>query len=242
MSTHRPSFTNLFFTLAMVLLCSSAVLAQTDKEKLSVKPSDGRIGTAIKNKIYYYPTFQAGHVQFISGVKTSGVLNYNMLSGEFEFINSKKDTLALDNMHTVNRIVVSNDTFYYDLDNQELLKQLDDVNGHMLLVKEKYTLSNVKNVGAMGIESSTASPTSTTNTDHINNNLNSLKANETLEFKVKSYYYLQNNGKYVPATRSNILKLYPNHSTNIKSYIKEQKLNLNTYEGVAEVLHYAAQL
>jgi hypothetical protein len=232
----------LVLAAAMLLLGSSYVLAQTNKEMVSIKQNEEKIGTAIKNKVYYYPAFQVGSVQFLSGVKSDGILNYNMLSGEFEFINSRKDTLALDNMHTVSHIVVGDDTFYYDLINKKILKQLDEVNGRKLLVKEKYTLSNVKNVGAMGIESSTISPTVATNTDYVNNNNNALKPNAKLEFKIKSYYYFQHNDRYIPATKTNILKLYPNHSATLKSYIKEQNADFRTPAGILKVLNYAAQL
>lgn len=240
MLTYKSFLKTSFAALCLILLCGSVSFAQK-KEKIKMKPTEGKVSSSVRSQAYYYPQFQKGKVQFISGVTSSGTLNYNMLTGEIEFINPDKDTLALDNMYTVNMITIGTDTFYYDTDSNLLLKLVEQVNGKKLLVKEKYTLTDVKNVGAMGMESSTVSPTSTTNTD-FRNNQNKLKPNESLTYSAKSYYYLGTQSEYMPVTKANIIKLFPTHSETLKEYMKENKLTLNNEEEIKKVFQYASSL
>lgn len=231
---------NSFVITCFLLLTSTTLFAQS-KEKIKVKPTEGKLSSSIRNKAYYYPNFQNGKVTFISGVASAGILNYNMLSGEVEFINSKKDTLALDNLYTVKMITMGIDTFFYDTESAFILKLLGNVGNMKLLVKEKYALADIKNIGAMGIESNTASPTSATNTD-FRNTQNKLKPNESLIYAAKSYYYLGNETTYMPVTKANILKLYPAHVNALKAYMKEHKLDLKSEQEIRKLMLYASSL
>jgi hypothetical protein len=240
MLTYKTLLKTSFTALCLLLLCGTTSFAQK-KEKIKMKPTEGKVSSSVRGQAYYYPQFQKGKVKFISGVTSSGTLNYNMLTGEVEFINPDKDTLALDNMYTVSMITIGTDTFYYDTDSNYLLKLVDEVKGKKLLVKEKYSLSNVKNVGAMGMESNTVSPTSTTNTD-FRNTQNKLKPNESLTYSAKTYYYLGTESEYMPVTKANIVKLFPAHSETLKEYMKENKLTLNNEEEIKKVFQYASSL
>lgn len=239
MLPYKKLLTNLLL-LFLLLIAGTTSFAQ-NKEKIKIKPTEGRISSSIRGKAYYYPEFQKGKVVFITGVASAGILNYNMLTGEVEFINSKKDTLALDNMYTVSMITMGKDTFYYDTESTYILKLVDEVGGKQLLVKEKYALSDVKNIGAMGMESNTISPTSTTNTD-FRNNQNKLKQNESLVYSAKAYYYLGDQNEYMPATKANFLKMYSKHADALKNYMKENKLDLKTEQEIKKLMQYASSL
>ncbi|MEJ8758647.1 hypothetical protein WG947_16660 [Pontibacter sp. H259] len=240
MPSYRPLLNHFVAVLCLVLLTVTASFAQ-EKEKIKMKPTEGKLSSTVRSKAYYYPQFQAGKVSFISGVVSSATLNYNMLTGEVEFINARKDTLAVDNMYLIKLITIGTDSFYYDAESTQLLKLVDDISGRKLLVKEKYALADVKNVGAMGVESSTASPTNTTNTD-FRQTQNKLKSNESMIFSARSYYYFGVQDKYLPATKGNFLKLFPQHSDKLKSYMKENNLDLKSKEEIQKLLQYASGL
>ncbi len=237
----RPTFVLFLFifTCSALLPINKAFPQSTDKIKL--KSTEGGMNASARRKAYYYPKFEEGNVLFVSGVNSKSLLNYNMLSGEIEFINSKKDTFALDNLHTVKMITIGTDAYYYNPDDKLLLKLVDDVDGTKLLVKEKYELSNIKNVGAMGMESSTTAPNSSINTDYRATQ-NGLKSNESLIFSVKTAYYFAVQNSFLPATKANFLKLFPGHSEALKKYMKDNKTNFKEEEEIKKLFKYASSL
>ena len=165
-----------------------------------------------------------------------------MLSGEVEFINSRKDTLAIADIQYVKMITLASDTFFYNQQDQSLLKLVSDINSYRLLVKEKYELTDIKNVGAYGVETSTTSPNSSSRNQLLGNSQNRLKQNETLVYSLKSDYFFANDGHFLPASKANAIKLAPSHRKAIQSYIKENKTSFKSEEQLKELLSYIASL
>lgn len=122
-----------YLLLLLTLFTASVAVAQSKKEinPPSVKDELKSSGN------YYYSSFKKGKVTFITGTSSSGLLNYNMQTQEIEFITSKKDTVAFDEMYLVDMITIENDIFYYDNSNASVLKLMDTINGRKLLVKEE---------------------------------------------------------------------------------------------------------
>lgn len=210
-------------------------------EKLKVKPDGEEVSTSIRKQAYYYPDFKDGKVIFLSGVAHAGKLNYNMLSGEVEFINSKRDTLELDNMYTVSMVTFGPDSFYYDQQDKALLRLLEDYKGTKLLAKEKYELSNIKSVGAYGLEKNSTAPSSSSEYE-LNNTQNKLKQNESMVFSTKTTYYITQNNSFLNANKSSLFKLFPEHKTQLNNYIKANKTDFKKEEDVKKVLQYAVNL
>ncbi|WP_439881189.1 hypothetical protein ACSX1A_18860 [Pontibacter sp. MBLB2868] len=229
--------------IMLCLLCIAAGQAHAQRpDKIKVKPTSGKLSADIRSEAYYYPDFQDGTVSFRNGRTTVGNLNYNMLTGEIEFINSKKDTLALANMYDVTQAIFGTDIFYYDPESENLLKLLEEYDDKKLFVNERYELTNIKNVGAFGMESSTTSPTSSSSNQNIGDTQNRLKQNESLIYSAKSSYFIADKTQYMPATRASILRMFPEHKSEIKKYIKNQKFNLNEKEDLSQLLKYIAEL
>lgn len=226
------------FCLAFLTL--TEVNAQTTK-RIKVKPTDENASSSARKQAYYYENFQDGNVVFLSGVINSGNLNYNMLSGEIEFINSKKDTLELANMYTVAMVTIGTDSFYYDRKEKVLLKLLEDYTDTKLLVKEKYELSNIKSVGAYGLETNSQAPNSTRDLQ-FDKTQQKLKQNETLVYSTKPVYYLSNSNSFVTANKSNILKVFPRHKAAVRDYIDKNRINFKDEEDLKKLLQFAAQL
>jgi hypothetical protein len=238
---HLKPFSRIcFLASCLVFLAMTVTSAQTTK-KIKVKPTDENSSSSARKQAYYYENFQDGKVVFLSGVVNPGNLNYNMLSGEIEFINSKKDTLELANMHTVALVTISTDSFYYDRKGKVLLKLLADYNKTKLLVSEKFELSNIKSVGAYGLETNSQAPNSTRDLQ-FDKTQQKLKQNETMIFTSKPAYYFSNYNRFLPANKSNVLKLFPNHETAVRDYISKNDTNFKNEEDLKKLLQFAAQL
>lgn len=228
-----------------LLLCSMVLIGIHESkaqapQKIKIKASNGEINSSIRKQAYYYPNFQDGKVIFLSGISNAGNLNYNMLSGEVEFIDKRNDTLELANMYTVAMVTISTDSFYYDQKNKQLLKLLADYTNTKLLVKEMYELSNIKSIGAMGRETNSNAPSSSRDLQF--NTQNKLKQNESMVFSSKPTYYFSNHNSFLPANKSNALRLFPNHKAAVKNYIEKNKVNFKKEEEIKQLLQFAASL
>ncbi|WP_242921030.1 hypothetical protein [Pontibacter liquoris] len=225
------------------LLSVTGVLAQ-GKDKLTLKPTEGKLPASVKKQAYYYPAFKSGQVRFVNGVSTSSLLNYNRLNREVEFIDAKKDTLALADMQFVQTITFETDTFYYNPKDKALLKLVASyAGGNKLLVQEKYDLTNIKNVGALGMEYSTTSPTSSSSNQVLGDTQNRLKQNETMVYSLKNdYYFTDNAGRFVPASKAGALKLAPQQKEKIKAYLQEKKPDFNSEADLRTFLAFVAGL
>ncbi|MBC5774228.1 hypothetical protein H8S95_09150 [Pontibacter sp. KCTC 32443] len=139
MQLYRKHLRNLYLVVGIVLLSATISTAQV-KSNLSEK----EVSSSAQSKAYYYPQFKKGKVTFITGLTSPGILNYNLLNEEVEFIRAKKDTLALDDMYIVDMITIDKDTFFYDTKSAFILKLLDRINDRKLLIKEQHTLAGTE--------------------------------------------------------------------------------------------------
>jgi hypothetical protein len=85
----------------------------------------------VKDK-YAYTEFVPGTVCFKKTKRSFERMNYNILLDEMQYINSRKDTIAIENSN-VYFIVIANDTFFY---NRFYYKVLKDY-GKVRLIEKK---------------------------------------------------------------------------------------------------------
>lgn len=237
---HINYFSNLcLLSILIAVVLTSGVNAQTP-EKIDVKQNEGEHTTSLRKMTYYYPEFENGVVILANGASIPSKLNYNLLSGEIEFIDKNKDTLALNNLHTINSIIIATDSFYYDNDHKELLKLVANYKRTKLLVKDEYEVTNTRSIGALGRE------TDANVTQILPSKI--LKAdpeqsrNRNLTFSIKSVYYFSENNRFLTASKSNALKLFPEHKAEINKYIKTNKTNFKKEKDLKKLLQYMAKL
>jgi len=103
---------------------------------------------------YVLPKFTKGVVFFKDGTKNNSLLNYNTLFQEMLFIAQGKDTLAISQPETVEKIVVGEKTFYFQ---KQYLKSIKQGQNFEIAEKPFFAFSDVKKNGAMGTKNSTMS-------------------------------------------------------------------------------------
>ena len=72
---------------------------------------------------YLFPEFTDGYVFYTGLPRSSGKLNYNMLLGEMQFMDSENKLLALGNVPDVQMISIGSRKFY-PYDNKEFVEEL----------------------------------------------------------------------------------------------------------------------
>jgi hypothetical protein len=184
----------------------------------------GEVLTA--DKIYQYPNFAKGKIIFKDGSKSEARLNYNYLNGEIEFINPRGDTLAIakEQMFNIGKVYIDTDYFVYDRGYMQ--KIVENASGKLL---KKQTLDVLKRekIGAYNQSSSTSAIDSYNSftDDHgvFTPNL-IIRENITLILKTE-YFFGDQYNLVLPATKKNIVKLFPSKKHLINTYLKQNTVN-----------------
>ena len=88
--------------------------ANAQEKMFVVNPGQRILDVMSLHEIYHYPSFSPGTVYFNDGSTSGGLMNYNTLFGEMQFIDQKGDTLSFADMNKVRLLTINNDSFYYD--------------------------------------------------------------------------------------------------------------------------------
>jgi hypothetical protein len=211
---------NFYCCIAASFFCTS-IFSQTT-ETFTIKA--GEEINAVLKQVYKYPEFRKGKVVFSYDEPAGGMMNYNLIIGEIQFIGEKNDTLVIADEAAIKLITIGTDTFYYNRDSY--LEQLANYGKVKIVLQQRIKFLDEKNIGAFGI------PTSTQNIDNYNtlraNNTYSLKINKDLVYSKESkYYFSKGESDFFIANKKNILKEFPRKKVVIENYLKEHGINYN---------------
>jgi len=223
----------LAFTIMLLTLAS---LSNAQKhEQFIINPGE-RPAEAIPDSAQYaYPLFVRGGITFRDD-RSSGTarLNYNYLFEEMMFLNTKGDTLAIDDAATIRQIVINTDTFYFS---NVFIKQMTTYGDIKLGRREFFRISNIRKTGAMGL------PTSNTvesfKAVSTASDLRTLVVQEVLTLeKMTQFYFGDKFNKFQLANRNNLLELFPEKRKLIKAYLKETNVNFIREDDIIKLLAY----
>jgi hypothetical protein len=189
---------------------------------------------------YRYPEFIQGKVMFKNDNYTVTKLNYSILQGEMQFIQSR-DTLAIVNTKDINYVQIMLDTFYYDNGYLEVLA------GHypvIMAVKQYMKLSDRVKEGAYGTRSSTSAIQSYSSIYDAGGSRNyNLILQEDLLFSRNTVYYIGNNKNgFLPYTKSNVLKLFPLYRSTIVGYLKKNAVDFKLKEDLLQLTKFLQEI
>lgn len=224
------------FIICSILFLNISLAAQ--KNKLIVVKAGRNVGDYFPvEERYRFPEFSAGKAVFRSGVFSEARFNYNLLQNEMEFIQTR-DTLTIVNKKDVRYIVVSADTFYYDNGYIEI------ISGGPLKVgmKKYYKLNDVQKTDSYGIASSGSSRESYSGLS-TNGNFYKLKATSDMIFQKNIEYYLSPKpGEFIPFRKNSVIKLFPAKESEIKSYLKTNKVDFDSQDDLLKFAGYLNSL
>ncbi len=191
-------------------------------------------------EIFLYPEFINGTALNKNGTSSEALFNYNIINGEIQFISPRKDTLAVAKPGAVNFFSIASDTFYYS--NGYYRKIAGDKN--FMLAAMQYTrLADVRKAGPYGTTTSTGS------VDNYSSLISSttggvykLRVNVETVFTMRCDYFFSNpQDKFVPAKKSNLLKMFPDQEEKIKKYLKDESIRFNNKEDLVKLTNFLRQ-
>lgn len=215
---------------ALLLHCSNA---QTNQ--WTVKTGESIQEVLGDSTIYRYPQFVDGRVYYDDGKVSRGLLNFDRLTGQMEFIAPSRDTLAIANEATVKFIAVQNDTFYFDKVYLELIHHNAGTRiGKMDVIK----LLDIKKEGAFGQMNSTSSITSTSSFYNGRQDYQLTQKGEITLKEQTKYFISHGNDDFLPATKKNIHKIFSQKMSAIEPFMKENNIDISKQEDLVRLIDF----
>ena len=203
----------------LLLLCSCHLLSQPIPVRIKAGENAAKV---LAKEIYTYPLFTKGIVLHRDGSRSGGLMNYNTLVNEMQFIDSKGDTLALSYPETVRFILIGADSFFYD---RNYAQQLASGDALRLLKRATLRVADKQKIGAYDM------PTSNASIESYNSFTNGLMRfainvrEDILMSRETKYFFADSYGSFHPANRRSLLKLLPRRYKEAEKYLKEHSVD-----------------
>ncbi len=226
----------------MFLLLLLPVWASAQKREVIEAASGEDLTKKVSTHIQYlFPEFTSGDVYYVGTPKGSGMLNYNMLLGEMQFVEDGK-VLALANVKDVILVNIDNRKFYL-FNDKEFAEELLSTSKGQLRVRRKGNTAQHSKKGAYGASSSTSSITSYSSINGDNRQYN-LTVEENVLITLNYFYYLVGlNGKYtLIKNQKTFTKQFPGHNAQIEAFVKEHNTRFDNEEDLKALMEYCSKL
>ena len=178
--------------------------------------------------IYRFQEFQKGKITYIRGTELDFEfdLNYNVYLETMDFINSADDTMSMTNTHEIRSIQIGNKTFFHEYNSgyYEVLLRLPLA----LSFRNQFILDHIES-------SNGATSGSLTNLRGV------MTAYDRIYIKGFSYFFIDQNNEVSEATRASVLKMFPDHKTEIKGYLLEHDVDFDSREDLIDLTIYCNQ-
>src|SRR3989337_2980018 len=196
----------LFFLLSAFVLLLNSIVAAQKRKTYTINPGVKATEIIPNDELFLCPYFTPGTVYFKSGTYSPGLLNYNFLIAEMQFIDPKGDTLSLADEKTIGYITISRDTFYYD---GGYLKFIRNCGKFKLAQRQFFVIVNTEKIGAMGIKTSSSSIVTYTRLPGNYKN-NGLIAQQVLILARNDLYYFGDKFNHFKSlNKKNLIEAYP---------------------------------
>ena len=215
--------------LIIFFILNQNLLAQK-KTVVTVKAGTKITDYFSASEIYLYPEFTEGACFLTNGQTIPGQFNYNLLSGEMDFVKAK-DTLAISNKEQIKYITVAKDTFYY----ADLCMQLIKGNGLKVFYTQKIEFVDRQKNGALGTSGRSFTINSYDNMQ-IGKCSYNFKSDVDVIFRKKNEFFYFAGNKYVLLNKRNAEKILPEKQDLVKKYLKTNRID---FELKNDVLKFA---
>lgn len=201
-----------------------------------------KAGTSVKDYFpvserYLYPNFTNGKVKFKNQIITPSKFNYNLLSGEMEFIQSK-DTLFFPSKKEVDLIVVARDTFYY----HDAYLQLIRSGSLSVFIRRSMDIKNILKQGAMGTVNRSAASESYdfVLTGHISIDLKPV--DDMVLQRKDEYLYSTSADEFMHFNKKNIIRSRPGKENDIRNFLKSNTVDWESRDDLLKLADFVNNL
>jgi len=189
---------------------------------------------------YLLPEFEKGVVYYKDGRQYNTVLNYNVISQEFLFKDEDQITKAFAEKELVTLVKIGDRTFLHD---KNLIQEVLQIEPPILVQYRGIRKDKGKNAGYGGTSSTSAIESYSGMYSNGKYHKFEKEGEVVAVSRIVKRYQLRKNGKKKNFSSSGeFVKIYPAFKDEIKSYIKENKIDFNYPDQVVRVCNYADAL
>ena len=218
----------------MTLMVTDVGSAAAQTGELLLLPAATDISTVEwKSKIYRFPSFQKGKITYTKGfvLDYEFDLNYNLYFEKIDFINSSGDTLNITNTREIKGVQIGDKWFIHDLKTGYCEVILSLPVG--LAMKKHFVFEHLGHV-EVAYKTVERGPPATEARGIVTDYDRFYNISET-------YFLVDNDNKVHKATKASLLKLFPDHSRQIKDYLVERQVNFDSRDDLVALLTYCDQ-
>ena len=210
---------------AFALTLNTTMTVAQSRKVTRVKAGDDIAQAYSKNGFYRLPNFSKTVLYYKSGSKNDGILfNYNILSGNMQFISPKGDTLDMAGIEAVDSIVFPQTAFYNNDGFQEVVAQI----GSFRLLKKPTIKMQAENIGAYGQPNPTSSIVNYTNYFSGTNVYNLVINQDIVIIETITWSFLDaSNTVYKPSKATLLQSLPAEKKSAAEAYLQKNKVNFD---------------
>jgi hypothetical protein len=225
------------FLVVVLVLAQYDAGAQQSAKLYRVRPGESLRHSVWRDSLYRFDNFTEGRVTFIKGISKTYKLNYSLLSGEMEFIDHDGDSLILRGTPDLRIVNVGGRIFFhhYRAGYIEVLVQMPIALGvkHFLNV-ERREVTGDNGYGQTSFQ--------TTAVNSIYRQSGSSFSNYDVFYeKAAIYFFIDRTNSPLVATRNSLFRLFPNHRTELKEFLKENRINFRDRKDMMALTNYIAR-
>jgi hypothetical protein len=224
------------FIICLIFFISSCLSAQKS-ESITVKAGTRIIDYFPIAERYHYPNFTDGKVLLKIGKIIPGKLNYNILSGEMQFI-QLADTLSMSNPKDLKSVVIAQDTFYYHNGYMEIIHG----GKFKVYLKQSMEIKDIQKEGAFGTINRSAASESNSYMLINGNSVNLIIREDMVLQKTADYFYSTPENEFVRYSKKNIINILPGKEDIIKNYLKTNKIDFESGEDLLRLADFVGNL
>lgn len=182
---------------------------------------------------YRYDHFQHGKVRFNDGNTIVATLNYNFFNQEIQFINSSGDTLSIARKHVVDYVKIGKQLFYHypTVGYLEVREEFPSI----ALAVHQFVQAVRNKEGKVVLHdarSKSYDPLSAWGNDQDRLTL----------ITEQAYFIIDKNKHFYPAQRSSLYRIFPEHRTVIRDYVRKHRISFEREEDIIKALQFCSQL
>ena len=240
--------------IVTAVFCPFILWAQA-AERYLVKEGEIAVKIIPVQQQYLFTDFSEGLVILNDNQYLETKLNYSLLYDEIHFINRGGDTLSVGNELNLNQIIIADRVFRYSY-KDGFLEEIKDFPS--IKLAKKQVLQTTRNevvhysedakvaVGPTGKNGSKSAGDYSGSRSRRGYNFKDFytrksKGRMVIE-KQASYFFIDKNNRFHPATKSSILKIFVKNKNTIKRYLEAHKIDFDQEEDLIKLLEFSSQL
>jgi len=222
------------FKLLFILACVFGFNSKSQNKSIEVNSTDNLKEVIPENVSMRFPQFSEGIAYFKNGTASSAFLNYNLLLGEMQFIDTKGDTLSIAKVESIDYITIGNNVFYYEKGIHELIIESNSVK---LTKKEKLEVADRQKIGGYGMPSSSGS-IDNYSSYALEGRVYNLALNQKVFFKKYISYHILSNKGAVIANKNGFIKTFPGSKKSIEKFLSENNIDFKKEEDLKKLFKF----